>query len=125
VNLTAMSVKHQNPNLIAYTAAKAALASVTKNLAKSLGEEGILVNAIAPGAVLTKGVSDAISAVGADGSDPKVAYAVLEQGYNHHADLQRIGLPAELAEVIYFVGSEHNSYMTGAHINVDGGSDFA
>ena len=125
VNLTAMSVKHQNPNLIAYTAAKSALAAVTKNLAKSLGADGILVNAVAPGAVLTETMIDAFTAAGLDGSDPAVAYAVLEAQYNHHADLGRVGLPAELAEVIWFCASEHNTYMTGAHLNVDGGSDFA
>ena len=125
VNITAMSVKHQNPGLIAYTASKAALASVTKNLAKSLGPDQILVNAVAPGAVLSAGLASAIDAAGADGSDPQVAYAVLEQQYNHHADLRRVGTPAELAEVIYFCASEANSYMTGAQLNVDGGSDFA
>jgi NAD(P)-dependent dehydrogenase (short-subunit alcohol dehydrogenase family) len=125
VNLTAMSVKHQSPGLIAYTASKSALASVTKNLAKSLGPEQILVNAVAPGAVLSAGLVAAIDASGADGHDPLVAYAVLEQQYNHHADLHRLGTPAELAEVIHFCASEANSYMTGAQINVDGGSDFA
>jgi NAD(P)-dependent dehydrogenase (short-subunit alcohol dehydrogenase family) len=125
VNLTAMSVKHQNPQLVAYTAAKAALASVTKNLARSLGPEQILVNAVAPGAVLSPSLSSAIDAAGADGSDPVIAYTVLESQFQHHADLRRVGTAAELAEVIYFVGSEANRYMTGAHINVDGGSDFA
>lgn len=125
VNLTAMSVKHQNPQLIAYTAAKSALAAVTKNLAKSLGPEGILVNAVAPGAVLTETLVDAFTAAGVDGSDPQVAYGVLNAQYNHHADLERIGLPSELAEVIFFCASQSNTYMTGAHINVDGGSDFA
>jgi NAD(P)-dependent dehydrogenase (short-subunit alcohol dehydrogenase family) len=125
VNVTAMSVKHQSPRLIAYTASKAALASVTKNLARSLGPEQILVNAVAPGAVLSEALVGAITAAGADGSDPSVVYGVLEAQYGHHADLHRVGTPAELAEVIWFCASEANSYMTGAQLNVDGGSDFA
>ena len=120
-----MSVKHQSPGLIAYTASKAALASVTKNLARSLGPEQILVNAVAPCAVLSEALVGAITSAGADGSDPSVVYGVLEAQYGHHADLHRVGTPSELAEVIWFCASEANSYMTGAQLNVDGGSDFA
>lgn len=49
VNFSAHSVRRQSPMLVAYTAAKAALASFTKNLARSLAPEGILVNTISPG----------------------------------------------------------------------------
>jgi len=125
VNVTATSVKHQSPPLIAYTAAKTALASVTKNLARSLGPEQILVNAVAPGAVLSDTLAAAVSAAGADGSDPVAGYHVLEELYGHHADLHRLGTPSEVAEVIYFCASEANSYMTGAQLNVDGGTDFS
>ena len=45
VTFAAHSIQRQNPRIIAYTASKAALASATKNLSKSLGPEGILVNA--------------------------------------------------------------------------------
>ncbi len=44
VTLAATSTRRQNPRLVAYTAAKAALVSVTKNLARSLAPEGIIVN---------------------------------------------------------------------------------
>src|SRR5947209_19099145 len=46
VTLSAHSIQRQNPRIVAYTAAKAALASVTKNLSKSLADEGILVNCV-------------------------------------------------------------------------------
>jgi NAD(P)-dependent dehydrogenase (short-subunit alcohol dehydrogenase family) len=39
-------------------------------------------------------------------------------------DLGRFGLPEEVATVIAFCASHANSFMTGAHLNVDGGSDF-
>jgi NAD(P)-dependent dehydrogenase (short-subunit alcohol dehydrogenase family) len=39
-------------------------------------------------------------------------------------DLKRLGLPQEVAAVIAFCASRTNGYMTGAHLNVDGGSDF-
>jgi NAD(P)-dependent dehydrogenase (short-subunit alcohol dehydrogenase family) len=53
VNVTAMSVQHQSAGLVSYTAAKSALLSVTKNLARSLAGDAILVNAVAPGPILT------------------------------------------------------------------------
>jgi NAD(P)-dependent dehydrogenase (short-subunit alcohol dehydrogenase family) len=125
VNITALSTKHQSPGLIAYTASKAALASVTKNLARTLAADGILVNAVAPGAVLTGSIAAAVRGAGGDGSDPRDAYRVMAAQYGTTIDIQRVGLPGEVAEVVAFCASAANSYMTGAHINVDGGSDFS
>jgi 3-oxoacyl-[acyl-carrier protein] reductase len=124
VNVTAMSVQHQNPNLIAYTASKAALASVTKNLARTLAPEGILVNAVAPGSVMSSGVSAAVRAGGGDPSDPVAAYAVLAEQFGAHIDLGRVAVPEEIAEVVAFCASPSTTFLTGAQINVDGGSDF-
>jgi NAD(P)-dependent dehydrogenase (short-subunit alcohol dehydrogenase family) len=125
VNLTALSTKHQTGGLIAYTAAKSALASLTKNLARTLGPEGILVNAVAPGAVLTDSIRRAVSAVGGDPDNPWDAYRVMSERYGSAIDLGRVGLPAEVAEAVAYCASRQNSFMTGAHINVDGGSDFS
>ncbi len=124
VNVTALSVKHQSPGLIAYTAAKAALASVTKNLARSLAAEEILVNAVAPGAVLTGAIRAAVSAASGDADDPRDAYRVMSEEFGSSTDLRRVADPAEVAEVIAFCASRANSHMTGAQLNVDGGTDF-
>ena len=53
VTLSAHSIQQQNPRIVAYTASKAALASVTKNLSKSLARDGILVNCVCPGTIVT------------------------------------------------------------------------
>jgi 3-oxoacyl-[acyl-carrier protein] reductase len=124
VNLTAMSVQHQSPSLIAYTAAKAALASITKNLSRALAPDGILVNSVAPGSVMTAGIATAIGAAGGDPDDLEDAYRVLAERFGAHIDLGRVALPEEVARVIVFCASKENTFMTGAHINVDGGSDF-
>ncbi len=124
VNITALSTKHQSPGLIAYSAAKSALASLTKNLARTLGPEGILVNAVAPGAVLTGGIRRAVEAAGGDPDDPQDAYRIMSQQYGSSIDIQRVALPHEIAEAVVFCASRSNTYMTGAHVNVDGGSDF-
>ena len=124
VNVTAMSVQHQTPALVAYTAAKSALASVTKNLARTLAPEGILVNAVAPGSVLTERISGAVRAVGGDPSDPVEAYRVMAEQFGAHIDLGRVARPEDVAEVVAFCASPDIGFLTGAHINVDGGSDF-
>lgn len=123
VNVTAISVQHQLPYLVSYTASKAALLSVTKNLARSLAPDGILVNAVAPGAILTDWARPALAAARVSADDPVAAFSVLS-GHGGGADLGRLGLPEEVAAVIAFCASRCNSFMTGAHVNVDGGTDF-
>jgi 3-oxoacyl-[acyl-carrier protein] reductase len=124
VNVTAMSVQHQSPGLVSYTAAKSALLSVTKNLARSLAPDAILVNAVAPGPILTDWARPVLAAAGIEMDDPVGAYGLLGRGHGMAVDLGRLGLPHEVAAVIAFCASRANSYMTGAHLNVDGGSDF-
>jgi NAD(P)-dependent dehydrogenase (short-subunit alcohol dehydrogenase family) len=124
VNVTAMSVQHQSPGLVSYTAAKSALLSVTKNLARSLAPDGILVNAVAPGPILTDWARPVLTAAGIDAEDPVAAFGVLARDHGMSVDLKRLGLPQEVAAVIAFCASRTNGYMTGAHLNVDGGSDF-
>ncbi|HTR70267.1 MAG TPA: SDR family oxidoreductase, partial [Mycobacteriales bacterium] len=61
------------------------------------------------------------------GIDPDDGYAVMrgiDEHFGHPAFLPRAGRPEEIGPVIAFVASRRNSYMTGANINVDGGSDF-
>lgn len=124
VNITAVSVQHQSTGLIGYTASKAALASITKNLARSLATDGILVNAVAPGPVLTAPIRAAVRAAHGDPDDRRDAYRVMSERYGSAVDLERVADPAEVAEVVAFCASEANTFMTGAHLNVDGGSDF-
>jgi 3-oxoacyl-[acyl-carrier protein] reductase len=123
VNVTAMSIQHQSPGLVSYTAAKSALLSVTKNLARGLATDGVLVNAVAPGPILTDWARPALAAAGVAMDDPVGAHRVLS-GYGMSVDLGRLGLADEVAAVIAFCASRANGFMTGAHLNVDGGSDF-
>ena len=125
VTITAMSVRHQSPYLISYTAAKSALLSVTKNLARGLAPDGILVNAVAPGPILSDWARPALEAAGVAQTDPVAAFRVLAKSANLAVDLGRVGLPEEVAAVVVFCASQRNTFMTGAHVNVDGGSDFS
>ena len=48
----------------------------------------------------------------------------IAEGFGHHVFLDRAADPSEIGPVIAFAASARNTYMTGANINVDGGSDF-
>ena len=128
VTLSAHSIQRQNPQIVAYTAAKAALSSVTKNLSKSLAQEGILVNCVCPGTIVTasftEGLSAALAAEGLDATDPVHVMKFSEEHYPQPADLGRAGLPDEIASMTTYLASRRNGYITGATVNVDGGSDF-
>lgn len=125
VNVSAMSTKRQSPPLIAYTAAKSALTSITKNLAQTLAPEGILVNTVSPGTFASQSFKDALSEMGGvDVDDLKDIMRFIGQGFGHSVFLDRAADPTEIGPVIAFAASARNTYMTGANINVDGGSDF-
>jgi 3-oxoacyl-[acyl-carrier protein] reductase len=128
VNVSAHSTKRQSPDLVAYTAAKAALTSLTKNLSQSLAPEGILVNTVSPGSFLSDGMQGYLPSLpperGVDSTSLTDAMRVITEDFGHPAYLGRAGSPSEIGPVIAFLGSRVNTYMTGADVNVDGGSDF-
>jgi 3-oxoacyl-[acyl-carrier protein] reductase len=128
VNFSAHSTQRQSPLLPAYTASKAAVMSVSKNLAKSLAPEGILVNTISPGTIVTasftENLRDLFEAKGLDPSDPHDVMQWIDEVFHQPADLGRAGLPEEVAAVACFLASRRNGYATGTNVNVDGGSDF-
>jgi 3-oxoacyl-[acyl-carrier protein] reductase len=128
VNLAAHSIQRQSPMLVAYTAAKAALASISKNLARSLAPDGILVNTVSPGTIVTASFTELLrgelESKGYDASDPHDVMRWIDDVYHQPADLGRAGLPEEVAAVVVFLASPRNGYVTGANVNVDGGSDF-
>jgi NAD(P)-dependent dehydrogenase (short-subunit alcohol dehydrogenase family) len=128
VNVSAHSTQRQSPILPAYTASKAALTSVSKNLARSLAPEGILVNTVSPGTIVTASFTEALKDTfeqrGLDASDPHDVMRWIDEVFHQPADLGRAGLPEEVAAVVTFLASPRNGYVTGANVNVDGGSDF-
>ncbi|CAN5689803.1 SDR family oxidoreductase [soil metagenome] len=129
VNFSATSTKRQGVGLVAYTAAKSMVASVSKNLALALAPDEILVNVISPGSVASEGLVDWAKTVGVDSPDgvvdPYRLMEVITEHFGHPAHLPRAGLPEEIGPVVAFLASRRNSYMTGANVNVDGGTDFS
>ncbi|MGH3645526.1 MAG: SDR family NAD(P)-dependent oxidoreductase [Mycobacterium sp.] len=124
VNFSAHSTQRQSIMLPAYTAAKAMVNSVSKNLSLLLARDEIMVNVVSPGSIASEALVGWAESVGVDGSEPYRHMAAIDENFCHPAHLPRAGLPDEIAAVAAFLASRRNSYMTGANVNVDGGSDF-
>jgi NAD(P)-dependent dehydrogenase (short-subunit alcohol dehydrogenase family) len=124
VNFSAHSTQRQTVILPAYTAAKAALTSISKNLSLLLAPDEIMVNVVSPGSIASEALVGWAGSVGVDGRDPYALMAAIDKHFGHPAHMPRAGLPEEIGPVVAFLASRRNSYMTGANINVDGGSDF-
>ena len=124
VNFSAHSTQRQSVMLPAYTAAKSMLTSVSKNLSLLLAKDEILVNVVSPGSVASESLVGWAKSVGVDGNDPYALMDAIGKHFGHPAQMPRAGLPEEIGPVAAFLASRRNSYMTGANINIDGGSDF-
>src|ERR1700761_6385628 len=124
VNFSAHSTQRQSVMLPAYTAAKSMLTSVSKNLSLLLAKDEILVNVVSPGSIASESLVGWAQSVGVDGNDPYRLMEAIDKHFGHPAHMPRAGLPEEIGPVAAFLASRRNSYMTGANINVDGGSDF-
>ncbi len=104
VNVTSIAGSRVHPFAgAAYATSKAALASLTREMAGDFGPLGIRVNAIAPGEIDT-----AILSPGTD--------KLVEQ-----IPLRRLGQPDEVAKIIYVLCTETASYLNGAEIHINGG----
>jgi len=101
-----------------YSAAKAAVIHVTRCVAAELGEKGIRVNSISPGAIVTgifakgAGVADAAADRTADS---------LKERFAAFQPLPRAGLPEDIAQAALFLASDAGSFVNGQDLVVDGG----
>ncbi|WP_245704680.1 SDR family NAD(P)-dependent oxidoreductase [Belnapia rosea] len=105
VNVTSIAGSKVHPFAgAAYATSKAALMSLTREMAHDFGPLGIRVNAISPGEIDTSILS------------PGTEKIVEEQ-----IPMRRLGKPAEVAKAIYFLCSDASSYVNGAEIHINGG----
>jgi glucose 1-dehydrogenase len=97
------------PNFAAYCASKGAMRMLARTLAVELGQLGITINNIAPGAIETP-INTALL------NDPVKLRSLLKQ-----IPLGRLGQPGDVAGLAAFLASEDASYVTGSTFVVDGG----
>ena len=98
----------------AFVAAKAGMIHLTRSMALELGPQGVGVNAIAPGSIMSEGTRALF--YGADGK-----FAARTEEFMRHVPLGRPGSAEEIAEAVLFLSSPHARYITGQVLAVDGG----
>lgn len=108
INTTSVQAFEPSPQLLDYAVTKAGIWNFTKGLAQQLAEQGIRVNAVAPGPIWTP-------LIPATMPEEKV------EQFGADTPLGRAGQPAELAPAYVFYASQESSYITGDRIGVTGG----
>ena len=105
VNVTSIAGSRVHPFAgAAYATSKAALASLTREMASDFGRVGVRVNAIAPGEI-----------------DTSILSPGTEKIVDQQIPMHRLGTPDEVAKIIYVLCTETGSYVNGAEIHINGG----
>ncbi|WP_255992214.1 SDR family oxidoreductase [Chitinolyticbacter albus] len=108
INTTSVTAYRGHEKLLDYSATKGAVVSFTRSLAKALIDEGVRVNAVAPGPVWTPLIPSTFSA-------EEVAR------FGSHALMKRPGQPDEIAPAYVFLASDDSSFMAGQVLHPNGG----
>lgn len=107
VNISSVVGVSGNSGQANYAASKAGVIGFTKSIAKELASRNILANAVAPGFIETD-MTDVLS-------------EAVKESIHAQIPLKKMGKAEEVANAVYFLGSEENTYITGQVLNVDGG----
>ncbi|UCC86602.1 MAG: SDR family oxidoreductase [Anaerolineales bacterium] len=118
INITSVSVKEPLDNLILSNSVRAGVIGMARTLANQLAAEGITVNNVLPGHILTGRVIElAENQARAQGKSPDEVLA----SFAASIPVGRVGKPEELAALVAFLASEQAAYINGTSILVDGG----
>ena len=107
VNIASIAGKEGNPNMVAYSASKAAVIGLTKSVGKEACTDGVLVNAVAPAVISTPMNAD---------TEPEVLEYMISK-----IPMGRLGLVDEVADLVSWLASDACSFSTGAVYDISGG----
>ena len=110
VNMSSVNGVLAIPSIASYNASKGAINQLTRVMALSFADQGVRVNAVAPGTIATELARSAVLT-----SDEAKARIM------SRTPMKRLGEPGEIADVVAFLLSDATSYMTGEIVVVDGG----
>ena len=118
INVTSVTVKQPEQNLLLSNAVRPAVVGFAKSLALELAADRITVNCVAPGYTRTERVVELNAANAArEGTTPDD----IERRLVSSIPMRRLGEPRELAALIAFLASDQAGYITGTTLQVDGG----
>ncbi len=109
INISSGVALNGNPNYIHYVSSKGAVISMTRAMAREVGQYGICVNSVAPGFTLTEGRR----------VDPEY-----ERRRNQQRCFQRSQVEEDVLGTVLFLASSESDFMTGQVLCIDGGSHF-
>lgn len=110
INLASTYAHVGAPNLAVYSATKGALLSFTRSLALDYAKDGIRVNSISPGPIMTERLLQHYS-----------SREEVESAFGDRLPIGRLGEPDEVAEAAVYLASSQSSFMTGSDLRIDGG----
>lgn len=106
--ITSMSAENKNKRMAAYASSKAATSHLVRNIAFDLGDKGIRVNGIAPGATRTAALESVLS-------------SEIEARMLSHTPIHRLGEPQDMANAALFLCSPAAAWISGQILTVSGG----
>lgn len=111
INISSMASQYGLPKVIAYSASKGAIESMTRAMAVELSPKGIRVNCIAPGFIATEMSANALN------NDKERKSKVLSR-----TPMGVLGSPSDIGDAAFFLASPSSSFITGIVMPVDGGN---
>lgn len=115
VNVASISGFIAQPEFVPYNTSKGAVMQLTRCLAMDLATDGIRVNAVCPGPIYTQASERHMDFLGVDREEGR-------RLFGEDTLMKRMGKPIEVANGILFLASDEASFVTGAHLVIDGGA---
>lgn len=121
VHVASISGREPDPLFAPYSAAKAALLSLSTSLSQAFAADDVLSSCVIPGVTLTELV-EANAAAAAERTGASTDEVMAKMLAKHRVPAGRFGAPEEIAAAVVFLASEQASWISGATLEVDGGT---